>query len=142
MLRMSGSWRAGASPTLITRSDAVKFYSQPLREPRPLWKRLRHPSSPLGPGWRSRVVSTYPWLFRYLPARFRLWVVRRLLGPASSFHMREKVVGKIAIVPCVQIAVASVRDGRAVLSLAGRNGSAGEVAVDHVIAATGYWPAV
>jgi hypothetical protein len=69
-------------------------------------------------------------------------VVRRHLGPASAFHMRERVVGKIAIVTGVEIAGASTRDGRAVLSLSGNHGSPKEVTVDHVIAATGYWPAV
>jgi cation diffusion facilitator CzcD-associated flavoprotein CzcO len=133
---------AGASPALITRRDAIKFYSQPQPGLPSLWRRLRHPPSPLGPGWRSRIASTYPWLFRYLPARLRLYVVRRHLGPASAFHMREKVVGKIEIVPGAQIAGASVRDGRAVLTLAGNNGGPGEITVDHVIAATGYWPSV
>jgi hypothetical protein len=62
--------------------------------------------------------------------------------------MREKIVGKIAIVTGVQLAGASTREGRAVLSLSGNNGNNGnngnpkEVTVDHVIAATGYWPAV
>jgi thioredoxin reductase len=133
---------AGASPTLLARRDAIKFYSQPLPGPPSLWTRLRHPSSPLGPGWRSRLICAYPWLFRYLPAKLRLLVVRRHLGPASAFHMRDRIVGKIAIVTGVQIAGASARDGRAVLSLSGNHGSPKEVTVDHVIAATGYWPAV
>jgi hypothetical protein len=99
---------------------------------------MRHPRSGLGPGWRSRLCTDAPLIFHFMPEAFRLKVVRRHLGPAAGWPMRDKVIGRVPVLSGHQMISAAVADGRPALTLRNRDGDDVAIQVDHIIAATGY----
>jgi Pyridine nucleotide-disulphide oxidoreductase len=128
----------GCDVQLICRADVLKFGSAPSNRSRSSWQRLRHPSSGLGPGWRSRLSTDAPLLFHALPAALRLPIVRRHLGPAASWRMREKIAGRVPVLSGYDVVDAAADGDRIKLSLRTRGGTDSVVFFDHVIAATGY----
>ncbi len=129
---------AGGDVRLIARRKSLKFGSAPGPNERSLWSRLRHPSSGLGPGWRSRLATDAPLLFHFLPSWARREIVRKHLGPAANWRMREKVVSRIPVFTGRQLVGASVKEGRVELILRAGDQSRQVEGVDHVVAATGY----
>ena len=132
---------AGADVHLIARRQAIDFHS-PSQEPRPLMDRILAPRSGLGIGWRSRLCTDAPLLFHSMPESFRLKVVKRHLGPAPGWFMKERVMGRFPMHMGTVIAGVEVKNGG--LGLALDRGSAGRATLElaHVIAATGYKPAI
>jgi FAD-dependent urate hydroxylase len=126
---------AGAKVTVLVRGTAR--FGQPPKEPATgLMSLVPEPRSPLGPTWRIYPFSHAPGLFRYLPARTRIKLVKRVLGPLGAWWLRDRVVGRIPVLDGHAV-LKAVRDGdKVALSLAG--GGARELKVDHVLAATGY----
>jgi flavin-dependent dehydrogenase len=131
---------AGAAVQVIARAPAIRFHSGPGSGPRSLWQRIRHPSSGIGPGLRSRIYTEVPWLFRYLPEALRHWIVREHLGPAPGWFTRDRVVGHVPLLVGQTVRRAEFRGGRVVLGLVARDGTLREHTSEHVIAATGYRP--
>jgi thioredoxin reductase len=121
---------------LFCRSPEIVIH-QPTIYPRPIRQRLRHPQSPMGPGWRSRLSADGAPLYRFLPESFRLEFLGKHLGPAGGWFLREQVVGKLPIHLSSTIEQASAESGRAQLSI-GQGGQVHQFTFDHVIAATGY----
>lgn len=132
---------AGADIHLIARREAIDFHEPPV-EPRPLKERLLAPRSGLGTGWRSRLCTDAPLLFHAMPESFRLRVVRRHLGPAPGWFMRDRVVGRFPMHLGTSIAGVEVKNGTVRLTLARKSGGGTTIAPAHVIAATGYKPAI
>ena len=128
----------GCEVQLICRSDKLKFANPPAAGERTLWQRMRHPRSGLGPGWRSRLCTDAPLIFHFMPKAFRLEVVRRHLGPAAGWPMRDKVIGRVPVLSGHQLISAAVADGLPTLALRRRGGGDVVIQVDHIIAATGY----
>lgn len=128
----------GAKVCIIARRHAIAFHDPPPEEKRTSWQQVRNPSSGLGPGWKSRIYTDAPFLFRLLPAKRRLKIVREHMGPAPSWSMRERVVDKVPMVLGARNITASVVDGRVRLLYLDRNCHRAEHMTDHVIAATGY----
>jgi cation diffusion facilitator CzcD-associated flavoprotein CzcO len=131
---------AGAKINLVVRRPEVHFTSRPSAGHRSWWKRLRHPTSGLGPGLRSRLCTDAPDVFRQLPASLRLAIVRRHLGPASPWALRDRVVGRSTIMTGQTLVGVEVSRGRVRLGLKSADGSPGTIEADHIIAATGYQP--
>jgi cation diffusion facilitator CzcD-associated flavoprotein CzcO len=131
---------AGASVRLTARGRELRFFSEPSGRPPSVWRRLRHPASGIGPGLRSRLYADAPGLFRRLPARVRLDIVRRHLGPASAWHVKPRVVGKVDIRLGHTLTAAQARGERVELTFATEGGGSAVLEADHVIAATGYRP--
>ena len=130
---------AGADVQLVGRRTELKFHTAPKdAKPTTWWSRLRHPSSGLGPGLRSRFFSDAPNWFYFLPEPLRLKIVKRALGPSAGWFARDKVMGRVALVLGFTPEGAEIRDGKVHLHLRGRDGSPKEITADHVIAATGY----
>jgi thioredoxin reductase len=129
--------QAGAAVQLITRRSEIPFHGK-MRLPRTLLDEIRWPSSGLGPGWRSRLATDAPLLFYLMPERFRLEVVRRHLGPAPGWFVKDQVVGKVPFILNTTLRQARVQDGRVHLDLLDREARPRELVVDHVIAGTGY----
>ena len=130
---------AGADVQLVGRRTELKFHTAPKdAKPSTWWTRLRHPSSGLGPGLRSRFFSDAPNWFYFLPEPLRLKIVKRALGPSAGWFARDKVMGRVALVLGFTPEGAEIRDGKVHLHLRGRDGSPKEITADHVIAATGY----
>ena len=128
----------GARPQMAIRGARVRFGSQPTGQPPGFWRRLRHPPSGLGPGLRSALFERAPHLFRHLPAETRQWIVRRHLGPASPWSMKERVVGRTPIHLDHALRAARAHQGKVHLTFETPGGGTAVFAVDHVIAATGY----
>ncbi|MBV9742253.1 MAG: NAD(P)/FAD-dependent oxidoreductase, partial [Acidobacteriia bacterium] len=128
---------AGAEVTLVARSPMLHFHKPP-QAGRSAFERLRHPSSGIGPGWRSRMYTDAPWLFHSLPQALRLAIVRRHLAPAAGWPMKERVVGRMPLWLGCTIRKAEVKDNGVCLAVVRHDGSQSTCAADHVISATGY----
>jgi cation diffusion facilitator CzcD-associated flavoprotein CzcO len=127
----------GCESHLICRANQLKF-GRHGAGPRTMWQRLRHPDSGLGPGWRSRLSTDAPLLFRALPAPARLEIVRRHLGPAASWRMKEKIDGRVAVLSGYAPVAAAEEGSRVRLTLRSPDGAFVSSSFDHVVAATGY----
>jgi thioredoxin reductase len=76
-------------------------------------------------------------MFRCMPAEARLMLVRRVLGPLGAWWLRERVEGKLPVLQGHRVTGVRAEGAEIVLTVASGAGSR-ELAVDHVIAATGY----
>lgn len=132
---------AQAEVVVLARRHAIDFHLPP-DEPRSLVRRLQHPQSGLGPGWRSRLYTDAPLLFHALPERLRLRIVGSHLGPAAGWFVRDRVVGRVPIHLGVTIDELRVREGRPQIAYRRADGSREQLTVDQVIMATGYRPAL
>jgi thioredoxin reductase len=129
---------AGAVVQLVARQTRLRFHTVPSGKPRTLWQRIRHPKSGLGPGLRSYFFSNAPMLFRYLPERLRVELVRRSLGPSGGWFSKGKVIGRVPTLLGHQLESAGIQQGIVRLQLRTIDGDKREILADHVIAATGY----
>jgi len=131
-------YQGGASVQVIARKPTIRFHDPPESYAPTLIERLRMPSTGIGPGWKLWWCTNAPWLFRYMPEQFRLDAVRRILGPAPGWFVKEQVVGKVPFNLGVTITQAKVQNGRLSLELTDEAGMQRTLVTDHVIAATGY----
>lgn len=129
--------QTGASVQLVARSSVIRFHD-PCQYPRPLLQRIRSPLTGIGSGWKLVLYANAPWLFHRLPERIRIEAVKRTLGPAPGWFIKDEVVGKVPLNSGVSITRASVQDGRVSLLLADGAGVQRTLVADHIIAATGY----
>lgn len=129
---------AGACVQLVARKPAVDFHHPPGPIPRPLLDRIRRPTTGLGPGWRSLFCTRAPLVFHAMPQWFRLEVVRRHLGPAAGWFIKDLVVGHVAFHLGFNVVQADIQNGRVQLQLASSDGAQRTLVTDHVIAGTGY----
>jgi hypothetical protein len=130
--------QAGARVQVIARNPSIDFHIPPDTGGRSLWQRLRSPPTGIGSGWQLYLCSNLPQVFRQMPERFRLDRVRKILGPAAGWFVKEQVVGKVPLNLGVEISRAAVEHGRVSLELTGSDGARRTLLTDHVIAATGY----
>jgi hypothetical protein len=131
------AYEAGAEVQLVARTPWIDFHAPP-RESRSLWVRLRYPTSGVGPGWWNFFYWRAPGLFRRLPAKIRYHHVRTALGPAPGWFVRPRVEGKFPVHLGKHITGATVKNSHVALHLTDASGKAGEIKVDHIVAATGY----
>jgi cation diffusion facilitator CzcD-associated flavoprotein CzcO len=130
--------QAGAAVQVIARESKIHFHEPPGPTPRPFLDRVQAPMTGLGPGWRSLLCTSAPLVFHKMPQRFRIEVVRRHLGPAAGWFVKEQVVGKVGLHTGLRIGSASVENDRVHLQLNNGDGIPRTISTDHVIAATGY----
>lgn len=128
---------AGARVILIARRPRLRFHDPPSPNGRSYWATIRHPRSPIGPGWRSRLYCEAPGLFYRLPQAMRRRIAVKYLSPAPGWPMKERFVGRVPVLSGYDIQRADVTHGCVRLMLGGPNDSKEHV-TDHVIAATGY----
>jgi Pyridine nucleotide-disulphide oxidoreductase len=127
----------GCDVQMVCRRETLVFADPPpLR--RSLWRRIRHPRSGIGPGLKSRFCTDAPLLFHFLPTAVRQDVVRRHLGPAAGWPMKELVVGRIPVLSGHELHSATIADGCVSLNLRSSGDRTKNIQIDHVIAATGY----
>ncbi|MFY9854257.1 MAG: NAD(P)/FAD-dependent oxidoreductase, partial [Terracidiphilus sp.] len=100
--------------------------------------RLRRPTTGLGPGMELFFCVHAPRIFRLLPQSLRLERVRKMLGPAPGWFIKNRIAGKVPFHLGAIITRASVQDSGVELELTNMEGRGEIVEVDHVIAATGY----
>ncbi|MFF4210751.1 FAD-dependent oxidoreductase [Streptomyces sp. NPDC001796] len=124
---------AGARVRVVARGQGrVAFGAPPWDQPK-----LR-PESPFGRAWSLWALSYYPHPYRFLPARTRHYLVRRVLGPLGAWWLRDRFQENVQVREVVGILSASVADGRPALTVRTHTGRTEEMTADHVIAATGY----
>lgn len=128
--------KAGAGVAVLARSSVIRFHDPP--QPRSLMDRILHPDTGLGAGMQLAFYVYAPHLFRRLPEELRLDRVRKVLGPAPGWFVRDEIVGKVPLHTGVSVAGAEVRNGRVHLRLIQSDGSESSFETGHVIAATGY----
>jgi cation diffusion facilitator CzcD-associated flavoprotein CzcO len=131
----------GAEVSLVARRQAISFQT-PAKEPRPLLEKITKPRSGLGPGWRSRLCTDAPLVFRLMPRKFRFLVVKKHLGPAPGWFVRDKVVDRFPLHLGATLKAAEVENGHVRISFANADGAEQEVLADHVIGATGFKVAI
>jgi len=127
----------GASVEIVSREPVI-FHVAAGDEPPSIWHRIRNPNFGLGPNFRSAVYTLVPGLFRFLPLRLRRRVIRRHLGPAGAWFVRDKLVGHVSMRSGYALKSAEVRDDRVHVQFTHQDGSTLGVEADHVIAGTGY----
>ena len=128
---------AGVTVRVIARAPEIHFHNPPGPQPRPLLDRLRAPMTGLGPGWRSLLCVKGPLLFHRMPLAFRLKVVRKHLGPAPGWFIKDAVVGHVELNVNTTLEEIQIQPDRVRLRVADPSGSRW-IETDHVIAATGY----
>jgi thioredoxin reductase len=128
----------GAGVQIVTREQRVVWNGPPLPSARPLYQRMAEPEAGLGSGWSTWFYSRHPKLFRHLPAATRVYRARTALGPAGASWLRERVEGQFPIHTGHSLRWATAEDPGVTLGLVTVDGRHRELAVDHVIAATGY----
>lgn len=127
----------GAEVHLVARREKIAFHKPP-QEPRPFMKQITQPRSGLGTGWKSKLSCDAPLLFHKLPERMRFRAVKRHLGPAPGWFVREKVEGRVPMHLSSTIQGASVENGKVHLRFTESDGTKAELIVDHLIGATGF----
>ncbi len=128
----------GAGVRLVARGPSVKFFSEPGSGKPSMWRRLRHPSSGLGPGLRSRFYAEAPGWFRRLPAPARRWIVGRHLGPASPWRLKHRLLDNVEVLANHKLTFARACGNGVQLVFETPTTPAATLHCDHVIAATGY----
>jgi thioredoxin reductase len=128
----------GANVTVIARASSASFNEHRGTSRRSLLHQIRHPSSGIGPSLQGWCFSNYPQLFHCLPKHIRLDVVRRFLGPAAGWTVKERIVNRVPLVLGCAITRAEMRHEVVTLTLRSNDGRWKEHRAEHVIAATGY----
>lgn len=130
---------AGVSVRLVVRRPELRFHERgALGSARLVSARIAAPNTGIGPGWRNIFYTRTPYLFRHLPADMRRRHVENTHGPAGGWFMHDRIIDKVPAITGVSPQSIDMRDGRADLRLADRDGRERTLTVDHVIAATGY----
>jgi thioredoxin reductase len=130
--------QAGALVQVVARKPAIRFHDLPKPGPRSLSDRLRNPMTGIGAGWKLFLCSNLPTVFRLMPEQFRLERVRRILGPAPGWFIREQVVGKVPFHLGCSVSNVTVPNGHVRLELLDGCGARRIIETEHLIAATGY----
>ena len=129
---------AGAKVRLLTRRSCIRWNPPPNTTRRSFRERIAQPSSNLGDGIGPWLYCNAPMLFRYLPQKARLSRVRKALGPAGAWWLRDRVVGKFELITAHSLRSVELRNHRVVLRLRSSDGILRDISTEHVIAATGY----
>ena len=130
---------SGAKVQLVAREQNIRFHGFADAK-RSLFKRLRHPSSGIGPGLRNRFYCDAPWLFHHFPEALRLEIVRHTLGPAGGWFMKDRVIGQFPMAVGFSLESAEAKLDKVYLKLRSPSGNLRELVTEHVIAATGFKP--
>lgn len=126
----------GARVEVVARRSAIHFQDPPRQRSR--WERVRRPTTGLGAGMELLFDVKAPRVFRLLPRKIRLDRLRKTLGPAPGWFIRDRVVGKVPLHVGVEISGVTVERNLVTLQMVDHQNRNQTVVADHVIAATGY----
>ncbi len=126
----------GAKVEVVARTSTIRFQDPP--RPRTICDRILRPVTGLGSGLQLLFCVRAPRLFRLLPRSIRLDRVRKTLGPAPGWFVRDRVVGKFPLHLGMEIAGAAAEADGIALRLISRLNELRILKADHLIAATGY----
>jgi FAD-dependent urate hydroxylase len=129
---------AGARPQLLVRESSIRWQTR-VSLKRSLWRRLRSPISGLGSGPKAWILTHYPGLMRRVPAKWRTEFVKNHLPAEGAWWLRDRVENKIPVQFGTTVVEARETAGCAVLELRhATDGRQGQLAVDRVVAGSGY----
>ena len=66
----------------------------------PVLRRLVHPVSGIGPGWKHRLFADLPWLFRYFPEYYRLRMAETFPSASGGEPMKERAATVPLLLGC------------------------------------------
>lgn len=128
---------AGGTAQVLVREAEAIFHGRTDRM-RPLLDRIREPMTVLGAGRKHWVLQEVPLAVHFLPEARRVRFVKRYLGPASPWWIKDRVLGKVPIHVLSHVVAAQPIGERVRLTVRGKGGEQRTLDVDHVIAGTGY----
>ncbi len=126
----------GARVHVLVREGTVTWNDKPDAQ-RGFVSKLIRPEAGIGPGWRSHVVSEYPFIFHALGRQRRKEIVERTWGPSGAWWLRDRVVDKIDVRLRTEVRHLSIDGDQVVLSVASGNGES-RMTTQHVVVATGF----
>lgn len=127
----------GAKVHLLVRGQKLLWGGPPLPSGGPL-RRLIKPETPFGPGWSHFLFTKAPELFSHFPLSARLFLAKTTYGPSGAWWLKDRLDEQISVSTDTLIEKAEVSNGKIHLRLQSKSKPASSLAVDHVIAATGY----
>ncbi|MEU2440982.1 NAD(P)-binding domain-containing protein [Streptomyces rubradiris] len=130
----------GTRVRLLVRADRLRWEKAPPPREGPWRRPARSPHG--GPGGRNRWYSERPGLYRRLPERVRAGIAARGLAPAGSWWVRERVEHRVEVLYGREVAGAREVSGGLRLETVVRRGGSAVLETGHVIAATGFRPAL
>jgi hypothetical protein len=127
---------AGGSGEVFARCKELVFHG---REPRvrPLWKRIKEPTTVLGTSRSGWVLQHFPLMVHKMPLERRTRFVKTHLGPASPWWIQDRLAS-VPIHMQHELLEASTAGDRVELKFKDGAGHTKSVDVDFVIAGTGY----
>jgi FAD-dependent urate hydroxylase len=128
---------AGGCSEIFVRGQEAIFHGRTPRV-RPLWERIRNPMTVLGSGRDNWIIQQLPLIVHMLPLERRTRFVKRYLGPASPWWIKDRVLGKVPINVRQEVVEVGNAGQRVQLRIRNGEGSLRDVEVDFVIAGTGY----
>jgi FAD-dependent urate hydroxylase len=128
---------AGGTSQVFVRGPHAIFHGRAPRY-RPLWRRIKDPTTVLGASRRGWVLQHLPTLVYRLPLQRRTRFVKSHLGPASPWWIHDRVLGKVPIHVRHELVEATASGDRVQLNFRDGEGHIQVVETDFVIAGTGY----
>jgi thioredoxin reductase len=128
---------AGGCSEVFVRGQQAVFHDRTPRV-RPLWESVRNPMTVLGAGRDNWIIQQLPLIVHMLPRERRTRFVKRYLGPASPWWIKDRVLGKVPIHVRHEVIEVDKKKQRVQLKMKDGEGSLRSVEVDCVIAGTGY----
>jgi thioredoxin reductase len=128
---------AGGSSEIFVRDQEAIFHGRTPRV-RPLWDSIKNPMTVLGASRTSWVLQQLPLIVHRLPLERRTRFVKRYLGPASPWWIKDRVLGKVPIHVRHEVIEIGNTNQRVKLKMRNGEGTSRNVEVDFVIAGTGY----
>jgi thioredoxin reductase len=128
---------AGAKVQLVSRRSEIKFTVRAGMH-RSIAARIRRPDTKLGAGLKNVFYEKMPLAFYFFPQKLRGEVVRRHLGPAPGWFVRERTEGRFPFLLGAAPLDASTIDGRVHLKVGMADGGTRTLECDHVVSGTGY----
>ena len=128
---------AGGYSEIFVRDQEAIFHGRTPRV-RPLWDSIKNPMTVLGASRNSWVLQQLPMIVHRLPLERRTRFVKRYLGPASPWWIKDRVLGKVPIHVRHEVIEIGNANQRVKLKMRNGDGSSRNVEVDFVIAGTGY----
>jgi thioredoxin reductase len=127
---------SGAKVQLVSRRPSIQIHGK-MKLPRSLKEKFLNPMSGIGLGWPLVAFCYAPLLVHHMPSRFRVRSVKRILGPAGGWFMKDRFLSVPTLVGQT-VKSATISDGGVKLQIVGRDGIERSLVTEHVIAATGY----
>ena len=128
---------AGGRSEVFVRGHEAVFHGRTPRV-RPLWESIKNPITVLGAGRDNWVLQQLPLSVHMLPLERRTRFVKRYLGPASPWWIKDRVLGKVPIHVRHELVEAGNAGHRVRLKMRDGESRLRNVEVDFVIAGTGY----